>query len=136
MDGTVARFGKLDCAVNNAGIAGNLMAPVADIEEEAWDQVMNVNLQAVWMCMKYEIRAMLKQGIRINVVTPGHSRSEMVDPFVEAVPDLVKAVLNKYSAMNRLGDASEIANATAWLCPDEASFVNNALERKHGKKLR
>lgn len=69
VDLTVARFGKLDCAVNNAGIAGSLMVPVAEIEEEAWDQLMNVNLKAVWMCMKYEIRAMLKQckGSIVNI---------------------------------------------------------------------
>src|SRR4051812_17695719 len=37
VDGTVAKFGKLDCAVNNAGIAGPLMVPLAEIEEEGWD---------------------------------------------------------------------------------------------------
>ena len=59
---TVNRFGKLDCAVNNAGIAGPVQTPLADIEETAWDELMNVNLKAVWVCMKHEIRAMLQQG--------------------------------------------------------------------------
>jgi len=59
---TVSTFGKLDCAVNNAGITGPVMTPVADIEEEAWDKLMNTNLKASWMCMKYEIRSMLTQG--------------------------------------------------------------------------
>jgi NAD(P)-dependent dehydrogenase (short-subunit alcohol dehydrogenase family) len=59
---TLARFGRPDCAVNNAGITGPVMVPMADIEEESWDEVMNINLKAVWMCMKYEIPAMLKQG--------------------------------------------------------------------------
>ena len=62
VDGTVGKFGRLDCAVNNAGITGPVMVPVAEIEEEAWDEVMNTNLKAVWMCMKYEILAMLDQG--------------------------------------------------------------------------
>jgi NAD(P)-dependent dehydrogenase (short-subunit alcohol dehydrogenase family) len=62
VNGTVAKFGQLDCAVNNAGITGPVMVPVAEIEEEDWDELMNTNLKAVWMCMKYEILAMLKQG--------------------------------------------------------------------------
>ena len=41
VDGTVAKFGKLDCAVNNAGITGPVMVPLAEIEEEAWDELMN-----------------------------------------------------------------------------------------------
>ena len=62
VDGTVARFGRLDYAVNNAGIAGPVMTPVAEIAEEDWDSIMNTNLKAVWMCMKYEIPAMLQTG--------------------------------------------------------------------------
>ena len=62
VDGTVAKFGKLDCAVNNAGVTGPVMVPVAEIEEEGWDEVMNTNLKGVWLCMKYEILAMLKHG--------------------------------------------------------------------------
>ena len=59
---TLIAFERLDCAVNNAGIAGPAFLPVADIEESAWDEVMNTNLRAVWLCMKYEIRAMLIHG--------------------------------------------------------------------------
>ena len=62
VDGTLARFGRLDCAVNNAGISGAVRVPVAEIEEENWDEVMSINLKGVWMCMKYQIPAMLKQG--------------------------------------------------------------------------
>jgi len=62
VDGTMTKFGRLDCAVNNAGITGPEMTPVAEIEEEAWDQLMDTNLKAVWMCMKYEIPAMLTHG--------------------------------------------------------------------------
>lgn len=58
---TIKEYGVLDCAVNNAGIGGPILTPVADIDEESWDDVMNVNLRAVWMCMKHEIPEMLKQ---------------------------------------------------------------------------
>jgi NAD(P)-dependent dehydrogenase (short-subunit alcohol dehydrogenase family) len=59
---TVKKFGRLDCAVNNAGISGPRYTPIADITEEQWDQVMNVNLKGVWLCMKHEIPAMLANG--------------------------------------------------------------------------
>jgi NAD(P)-dependent dehydrogenase (short-subunit alcohol dehydrogenase family) len=99
---------------------------------------MNINLKGVWMCMKYQIPAMLKhgkgaivnissvygfkpsdvghaayctskygviglsktaaidyaqQGIRVNVVSPGYTHSEMVDPAVEAFPELMKTAV-------------------------------------------
>jgi NAD(P)-dependent dehydrogenase (short-subunit alcohol dehydrogenase family) len=59
---TLEKFGRLDCAVNNAGISGPRFTPVADVTEEQWDQVMNVNLKGVWLCMKHEIPAMLAGG--------------------------------------------------------------------------
>ena len=148
------------------------MLPVADIEEEGWDEVMATNLKAVWLCMKYEIRAMLKTGkgaivnvssiyglkpsdvghapycaskfgviglsksaavdyglagIRVNVVAPGFTHSEMVDPAFESAPEFAQAILRKHSGMRRLGDAEESAEAMVWLCSDAASFINGAV---------
>ena len=57
----VATYGRLDCAHNNAGIAGR-SATVADDTEENWDRILAINLKGVWLCMKYEIPQMLKQG--------------------------------------------------------------------------
>ncbi len=54
-------FGRLDCAHNNAGIEG-ITAPTADCTEENWDRIIKINLKGVWLCMKYEIPQMLKQG--------------------------------------------------------------------------
>ena len=62
VDETVDRFGRLDCAANNAGIAGPRFTPVADVTEAQWDEVMGVNLKGVWLCMKHEIHAMLANG--------------------------------------------------------------------------
>jgi NAD(P)-dependent dehydrogenase (short-subunit alcohol dehydrogenase family) len=61
IDKTVATFGHLDFAFNNAGIEG-LMAPVHQCTEENWDKTIAINLKGVWLCMKYEIEQMVKQG--------------------------------------------------------------------------
>jgi NAD(P)-dependent dehydrogenase (short-subunit alcohol dehydrogenase family) len=57
----VALYGRLDCALNNAGIAGDVAA-TADCTPENWERVMRINLFGVWYCMKYEIPEMLKIG--------------------------------------------------------------------------
>lgn len=54
-------FGGIDYAFNNAGIEGQ-QAMTPDCTVENWEQVINVNLKGVWLCMKYQISQMLKQG--------------------------------------------------------------------------
>jgi NAD(P)-dependent dehydrogenase (short-subunit alcohol dehydrogenase family) len=58
----VETYGRLDCAHNNAGIGSRPRAPLHECSEDAWDCVLNINLKGVWLCMKYEILQMLKQG--------------------------------------------------------------------------
>lgn len=58
---TVDTYGRLDCAFNNAGIAGTA-AKTADYTQAQWDRVMAINLKGVWLCMKYELQQMLRQG--------------------------------------------------------------------------
>jgi NAD(P)-dependent dehydrogenase (short-subunit alcohol dehydrogenase family) len=56
----VNKWGRLDGAHNNAGISGQIVS-VADDTEENWDRTLAVDLKGVWMCMKHQIRQMLKQ---------------------------------------------------------------------------
>jgi NAD(P)-dependent dehydrogenase (short-subunit alcohol dehydrogenase family) len=58
----VEAFGRLDCAFNCAGIVGSTGVLTTDYSEEVWDEVIRINLKGVWLCMKYEIAQMLKQG--------------------------------------------------------------------------
>ncbi|AKJ03493.1 short-chain dehydrogenase/reductase SDR [Archangium gephyra] len=67
--GAVEAFGRLDCAVNNAGISG-VMAPTGDYPEDMWDRIMATNLKGVWLCMKQEIQQMLKQGAVASSTPP------------------------------------------------------------------
>ncbi len=58
---TVATFGRLDCAFNNAGIEGEF-SPTSECTLENWQRVIAINLSGVFYCMKYEIPEMLKTG--------------------------------------------------------------------------
>src|SRR5262245_32032906 len=51
---TIAAYGRLDYAFNNAGIEG-IASPTPDGTEENWDKTIGINLKGVWLCMKYEI---------------------------------------------------------------------------------
>jgi NAD(P)-dependent dehydrogenase (short-subunit alcohol dehydrogenase family) len=61
VDAALETFGGLDIGVNNAGVGG-MMAPTDQINEAAFDLVMDVNVKGVWLCMKYEIPAILARG--------------------------------------------------------------------------
>nr|WP_223174769.1 SDR family NAD(P)-dependent oxidoreductase [Natrinema hispanicum] len=61
IDATLEEHGRLDCAINNAA-TGNQPSPITDIDEEDWNQVIDVNQTGVWAGMKYELPALLESG--------------------------------------------------------------------------
>lgn len=61
IDQTVEWYGRIDCAFNNAGVMEE-NCKLADIEEEMWDRIIDVNLKGVFLCMKYELPVMVAQG--------------------------------------------------------------------------
>jgi|SaaInlStandDraft_2_1057019.scaffolds.fasta_scaffold31529_2 NAD(P)-dependent dehydrogenase (short-subunit alcohol dehydrogenase family) len=61
LDKAIITYGKLDIAFNNAGVEGDWV-PITEQTEESWDHVIDINLKGVWLCLKYEILQMLKQG--------------------------------------------------------------------------
>ena len=61
VDKTIEKYGKLNYAFNNAGVEG-LSAVTHECTNENWHQVLSINLTGVWLCMKYQIPHMLKQG--------------------------------------------------------------------------
>jgi NAD(P)-dependent dehydrogenase (short-subunit alcohol dehydrogenase family) len=66
IEGVVSAYGRLDCAFNNAGIAGYQVdaagKKTADWSEEAFDRMIAVNLKGVWLCMRHELLQMRAQG--------------------------------------------------------------------------
>lgn len=61
LDKTIEAFGRLDFAFNNAGVEQPIM-PAADLTEEEWDRIVGIDLRGVFLCMRYQIPLMLKQG--------------------------------------------------------------------------
>jgi NAD(P)-dependent dehydrogenase (short-subunit alcohol dehydrogenase family) len=167
VDAAVAFFGRLDCAVNNAAIAPDLL-PIADADMSIFDRIMRVNLRSVMLCMKYEIRQMLKQGtsgsivnigsvssvrpqannvayvaakhgvigltktgsveyaakgIRINAVLPGAIDTPMLRHALQDTGFREEDFAPALSLFGRFGRPEEVAEASAWLCSDAASFV-------------
>jgi NAD(P)-dependent dehydrogenase (short-subunit alcohol dehydrogenase family) len=61
LDKGVQAFGRLDFAFNNAGVEQPVQ-PAADLTEEDWDRIIDIDLRGVFLCMKHEIPLMLRQG--------------------------------------------------------------------------
>lgn len=58
---TLKTYGQLDCAFNNAGVSGPA-GPLFQLAESDFQEIMDVNLKGVWLCMKHELTAMLAKG--------------------------------------------------------------------------
>lgn len=165
--GTVAAFGRLDCAVNNAAITPDSL-PIAEADMEVWDRVIRIDLRAVMLCMKYQIRQLLAQGgggaivnvgsvssvrpqpgnsayvaakhgvigltktgsleyaphgIRVNAVLPGAIDTPMLRGALESSGHTEAEFAPALSLLGRFGRPEEVAEASAWLCSDAASYV-------------
>jgi NAD(P)-dependent dehydrogenase (short-subunit alcohol dehydrogenase family) len=66
----VERYGALNFAFNNAGIEGDAFVPVAKYSEAMWDEVIDINLKGVFLCMKYEIPHIVEsKGAIVNMAS-------------------------------------------------------------------
>lgn len=183
VDTTVKEFGRLDIAVNNAGIGGPT-APVGEYPIDGWDTIIAINLSGIFYGMHYQIPAMLAggggaivnmasiagkvglaqasgytaakhgvvgltetaaveyaaRGIRVNAVGPGFintpliGKRSVIDTSKGAATDEMQA-LAKLHPMNRLGEASEVAELVLFLASDRASFVTGAYYNVDGGYL-
>lgn len=68
---TVERFGRLDFACNIAGIHNPTPETLTDADEQMWDRIIAVNLKGIFLCMKHEVRQMVKQerGVIVNMAS-------------------------------------------------------------------
>jgi NAD(P)-dependent dehydrogenase (short-subunit alcohol dehydrogenase family) len=102
---TIDQYGRLDLAFNNAGVGGPL-SRLAKQTMENWDMVINTNLKGVWLCLKYEIEQMLKQGGGVIVNTAstagisGSPGSAIYSASKHGVLGLTKSAAADYAAKN------------------------------------
>jgi glucose 1-dehydrogenase len=85
VEATVAMHGRLDCAVNAAAIEFEAV-PMAEMSEDDFDRMISVNLRSVFLCMKYEIRAMLDSGSGsiVNIASTSSFRPQANQPAYTA----------------------------------------------------
>ncbi len=164
---SVARYGRLDCAVNNAAITPDTHG-IPDMDRSEAGRVLGVNLMGLLFCMKYEMRQFQAQkssgaivnigsvssarpqpnnvayvaakhgvvgatktgalegsasNIRVNAVLPGAIDTPMMRKVINAAGLNETDVAPTLSLFARFGRPEEVAEASAWLCSDAASFV-------------
>jgi len=146
---TIETYTRLDFAFNNAG-SGKAI-PLIEMSEEDWEAEIAVNLKSIWLCMKYQIPAMMKLGTGaiVNVSSQGalvgvanysaygaaaeyaeqKIRINTISPgavktelWADAPPSMLEQVASGIP-LQRIGEPNDIAQAAVWLCSDAASFI-------------
>jgi NAD(P)-dependent dehydrogenase (short-subunit alcohol dehydrogenase family) len=131
---TVETFGRLDCAFNNAGVELEHQR-LAESDDDLFDRMMAINVKGVWLCMKHEIRQMLKQGggAIVNAASVaglvGAPKHAIYAATKHAVVGLTKSAAAEYGRKGiRIND----------VCPGviRTSMLDRALERDEANEER
>jgi NAD(P)-dependent dehydrogenase (short-subunit alcohol dehydrogenase family) len=152
-DEVVARWGRIDILINNAGIV--IPGNAEDYALEDWRRTMAVNLDGVFLVSRAVGRQMIRQksgsiisvgskagvhmltkclatewaehNIRVNALAPGYIRTELTDEVLREHPDVVNNQWAKGAVQNRIGTVEELVGATVYLASDAASFTTGEI---------
>ncbi|MEH7376661.1 SDR family NAD(P)-dependent oxidoreductase [Neobacillus drentensis] len=117
---TVKHFGRLDHAVNCAGITRGVSIPTHEYPEDRWYQVIAVNLTGMW----YSVKAQLNKN-RVNAVCPTAIETPTImDGRLNLSNNQeLREKFTSEQAMMRIGQPKEVADVVLWLSSDESSFI-------------
>jgi NAD(P)-dependent dehydrogenase (short-subunit alcohol dehydrogenase family) len=127
---TVATYGRIDIAFNNAGTEGEF-TPFLEQSNAVYDTIFNANVRGVFWSMKHEAKAMLAQArgsiinnasMAVNAICPDLINT----PFQDRVwgSEQAKKEFGAASVPGRMGTPEEMATVVAFLASDDASFVS------------
>lgn len=120
--------GLLGCMVKDgSGVILNA-ASIAGIDGDPGNAVYGATKASMILFTKVLSKELAPQGIRVNAVAPGLTRT----PFADAMGDKAKSSMEQISSMGRLATPNEIANTYYFLASDEASFINGQIIRVDG----
>lgn len=97
MSDTVQRYGRIDIALLNAGIAGEIK-PIEDYPTEVFDRIMAVNVRSVWLCLKSLMKAMEQNGGSIVITASAAG--------VRATPNMSAYIASKHAAIGLMRAAA------------------------------
>ncbi|MEN0136150.1 MAG: glucose 1-dehydrogenase [Rhodococcus sp. (in: high G+C Gram-positive bacteria)] len=140
VDTVVGEYGRLDIAVNNAGIGGE-MVPLGHYPLDAWKQVIDVNLSSVFYCLQAELNAMTAGGSIVNIAS---IMSTVAMPNISAyiaskhaVLGLTKAAAVEYGSqgirINAVGPSFARVGFTADKIDDDSQWESMAAQHPLGR---
>lgn len=123
------QFGKLDLAVNNAGITGPAEVPIQDVEIEKWREVIDTDLTGIFNSMKYEIPAMLANGS--GAIVNLSSANGLV-----GLPGMAAYTAAKHAVIGLTRSAAlELAESNIRVCAVAPGYVATPRIMDSGKKV-
>ena len=136
MDFIIEKYGRLDVAINNAGVGGDF-AKITDITLESWDKTMSINSSGVFYCIKNQIPIMLKQGKGVILNTSsiagirGLPNATAYSASKHAVIGITKTVAMEYAKNNiRVNAICPVFTITAMFNPEAMDKIKEGISEK------